>query len=108
MRVALRRMVGPGGPPPAPPPTARARCCPLQVRAAQSLQGKVVSTNQNKTAVVEVATLQVHPVYQVRAPVAHAACFRLALGCKLHVSRGVRQLVSLLFAGTKLTVHGNA
>ena len=39
---------------------------PLRVLAAQSLQGKVVSTSQNKTAVVEVSTLQVHPVYQKR------------------------------------------
>ncbi|EFN52087.1 hypothetical protein CHLNCDRAFT_139355 [Chlorella variabilis] len=41
------------------------RCAVLDVRAAQSMQGKVVSS-QNKTAVVEVATLQVHPVYQKR------------------------------------------
>lgn len=41
----------------------------MPVRAAQSLQGKVVSTTQNKTAVVEVYTLQVHPVYQKRVRV---------------------------------------
>lgn len=51
--------------PTAHPVPAAAFC----VRAAQSLQGKVVSTKQNKTAVVEVATLQVHPVYQKRVRV---------------------------------------
>lgn len=35
-------------------------------RAAQSLQGKVVSIAPQKTAVVQVDTLVVHPVYQKR------------------------------------------
>lgn len=60
-----------------PSPPHRPRSLPPasrpQVRAAQSLQGKVVSTAQSKTAVVEVATLQIHPVYQVRPPPAAAA-----------------------------------
>ena len=47
--------------PAARPQTAAAY---MPVRASQSLQGKVVSTAQSKTAVVEVATLQIHPVYQ--------------------------------------------
>lgn len=34
-------------------PTARPAVAVMPVRAAQSLQGKVVSTSQNKTAVVE-------------------------------------------------------
>eukprot|EP00887_Chlorella_sp_A99_P005990 scaffold27.g5990.t1 len=38
----------------------------VQVRAAQTLQGKVVSTKMDKTAVVAVDTLAVHPVYQKR------------------------------------------
>jgi small subunit ribosomal protein S17 len=50
-------------------PAARQAAAFTPVRAAQSLQGKVVSTNQNKTAVVEVASLQVHPVYQKRVRV---------------------------------------
>ncbi len=33
------------------------------------MQGRVVSTAQHKTAVVEVSTLQVHPVYQKRVRV---------------------------------------
>ncbi|KAL4421842.1 hypothetical protein ABPG77_001324 [Micractinium sp. CCAP 211/92] len=50
-------------------PTARAAAPAFTVRAAQSLQGRVVSTAQHKTAVVEVSTLQVHPVYQKRVRV---------------------------------------
>lgn len=37
----------------------------IPVRAAQTLQGRVVSTTNAKTAVVAVDTLIVHPVYQV-------------------------------------------
>ncbi|PSC73298.1 30S ribosomal S17 [Micractinium conductrix] len=51
-------------------PSARpAAPAAFTVRASQSLQGKVVSTAQHKTAVVEVSTLQVHPVYQKRVRV---------------------------------------
>jgi small subunit ribosomal protein S17 len=45
---------------------ARRAAVDTTIRAAQPLYGKVVSTSQSKTAVVEVASLQVHPVYQKR------------------------------------------
>lgn len=45
---------------------ARAAAAFIPVRAAQSLQGKVVSVSGEKTAVVSVANLFVHPVYQKR------------------------------------------
>lgn len=66
MRLGRHPALPPTTPP--PPPLPPARCLP-QVRAAQALQGKVVSTAQNKTAVVEVSTLQIHPVYQKRVRV---------------------------------------
>ena len=51
---------------PAAAVTSQRRPAPFQhVRASQRLQGKVVSTKMEKTAVVEVDTLVVHPVYQV-------------------------------------------
>lgn len=36
------------------------------VRAAQTLQGKVVSVNQNKTTIVAVENITVHPLYSKR------------------------------------------
>jgi small subunit ribosomal protein S17 len=45
---------------------ARTAAAFIPVRAAQSLQGKVVSVSGEKTAVVSVATLYIHPVYQKR------------------------------------------
>ena len=38
----------------------------MSVQASQSLRGKVVSTATAKTAVVEVLTLNIHPIYKVR------------------------------------------
>ena len=51
----------------------------MPVRAAQSLQGKVVSTATAKTAVVEVLTLNIHPIYKVRAICDHLGWW----GCEL-------------------------
>ena len=48
--------------------TAAARPAAVSVRAAQSLQGVVVRVAA-KSAVVEVAALSVHPVYQKRVRV---------------------------------------
>jgi hypothetical protein len=50
-------------------PRIAAAAAPGRVFAAQTLYGKVVSVKQNKTAVVEVTNLQVHPVYQKRVRV---------------------------------------
>ena len=38
----------------------------VPVRASQSLQGKVVGVAQDKTAMVEVTQLKIHPVYSKR------------------------------------------
>eukprot|EP00884_Botryococcus_braunii_P019206 jgi/Botrbrau1/596/Bobra.0010s0060.1 len=47
-------------------PTQPVRAVPLPVRAAQSLTGKVVSTDMTKTAVVAVDRFPMHPIYKKR------------------------------------------
>lgn len=53
----------------ATPSGGRAAVAVTPVRCSQSLWGKVVSTSQAKTAVVEVATQRIHPIYQKRVRV---------------------------------------
>lgn len=45
---------------------AQPRAQSFVVRAAQTLQGKVVSVNQNKTTIVAVENISVHPLYSKR------------------------------------------
>lgn len=46
-------------------PRATTAACVL-VRAAQSLQGKVVSVGENKTTIVAVENINIHPLYKKR------------------------------------------
>jgi small subunit ribosomal protein S17 len=48
----------------AQPRSATTPC--LTVRAAQSLQGKVVSVGENKTTIVAIENINVHPLYSKR------------------------------------------
>ena len=47
-------------------PAAQRLAAPMPVRASQTLQGKVVSVKQAKTAVVAVEGMVIHPVYGKR------------------------------------------
>jgi len=40
--------------------------CVTQIRAAQALQGKVISTGTEKTTIVQVENVSIHPLYKKR------------------------------------------